>query len=319
MEMGTLEAIQEAAKEIMEIHKLLPQRYSRSWAEQQVNDLPANSALAKARKDIGEGRFGEAITSLEGLKDLSGEQLDRRDRLLRMAQQGDEVQVENDEQRIIEQLEKGTLSWDFINKTSLSADDKYKWLSRWHTETTRDQPIRTDAKIWDRLDTRIADYHLGKETKEDILHDLQESRFGEKPNVSHSDYMDFKSRLETEVTKLNAQYLKTGKEYIKNEIVTDLGLLMGQDADEMRDYMMAAIALEQAAKKEELEGEAILKRAIEIGNANKKDLIQRMEELKQKREELELQKKARSPIRRSGEPSASERIKGFLRQKGIIK
>jgi hypothetical protein len=50
--------------------------------KQKIDDYDNTSMLHRARIDVGNGHYQEAITKLEGLKDLSGKQLDYKDQLL---------------------------------------------------------------------------------------------------------------------------------------------------------------------------------------------------------------------------------------------
>lgn len=101
-----------------------------------VKNAPIDTQLAQARVMIGENNPQGAITMLEGLKDLSGEQLDHRDKLLYMARQQAMINtdaIQNEitfgmfENRNLTLAEKATLGEQYINKlkmtSGLSASD----------------------------------------------------------------------------------------------------------------------------------------------------------------------------------------------------
>lgn len=209
--------------------------------------------------------------------------------------------------------------YDLINKSSLDEDEQHQKITWAHQEADRrakGTAIIRDDDVYDKLDDRIIDYHLGTETKKAILSDLREARFGDKPTIPQKDYEDLKGKLQTEFTKLNAGYLKEARAILRDAIVTDTGLIVGQDKDEKLEFRAIVAGLEADIRAEKYEGEAILTQAFAIAERYAEDPIGRaVERMRKFKEQAEEMKERMKEVPRRGASPASK-VREWLKKRG---
>ena len=172
--------------------------------------MESDSVIAQSRILIGNNNPQAAIEMLEGLKGLSGEQLDRRDSLIVMAQQSQfginkqiEAQREKDRDEITKLIRLGKSASDRIENSNLDEKEQWTWFERERAETERlikGKEIITDNGIRTELYNDIMGILTGTKTKKEVLDKAKAARFDPKnPTLDESDY----SKIETAI---HAQY-----------------------------------------------------------------------------------------------------------------
>jgi len=277
------------------------------------------------KKALGKGREDEYGLTAKDYSDIVRSAETERDRNIAQTKEELEIRREEDRDVIGEAIHSGVVPegyasmYDLINRSTLDEDEQHQKLQWAHNEAERKAKgadIIRDDDVYDKLDDRIIDYHLGIETKPAILSDLREARFGDEPTITQKDYEDLKSNLQTEVTKLNAGYLKEARAILRDAIVTDLGFPFGADKDEKLEFRAIAAGLEADIRAGKYEGEAILTQAFTIAERYAEDPIGRVvERMRKFKEQTEETKERLKEVPRRGVSPASK-IREWLRRRG---
>lgn len=327
-----LEAVKENIKKDVEKHIPL---FGAAWAKTFIGNLDRRTAVVRedyyndliynGTSDLGVLaeliRADDSVNKKQLLNNIDEEQ-GRRSGL---AEKELEEQQEQDRDVIGDAINSGIVPeghksiYDLINQSSLDEDEqhqKIQWARQEAERIAERKEIVRDDEAYDLLDDRIIDYHIGTENKDAILKDLRNARFETEPTLPQKDYEYLKGKLQTEVTKLNAKYLKEARAVLRDAIVTDAGALFGQDKDEKIEFRAVAAGLEEDINAGKFEGKAILEEAFIIAERYIEDPIGRiMDKLQKQKEQMKELKERRGEAPKRGTAPAGK-IKDFLRQRG---
>jgi len=157
---------------------------SQAKAEDLLDNFDKDTTLSQARKLIGGGAFDTAIESLSALEGLSSEQLDLRDKLLRMARESQTDTGDTLQKNILRQLvQADAANLDPISRGKLVADMKLQvtdpknglsgeqsrvmlnWLDSWAATA----PVETDWASYETVRKLVAPIGSGRLKLDDAL------------------------------------------------------------------------------------------------------------------------------------------------------
>lgn len=248
--------------------------------KKKIEDFDNTSALYRARIDIGNDRPQSAIAKLEGLKNLSGEQLDYRDKMLRMAQQTMKQNTDAAEIEVIFNMhtnkdkslvEKANLGNQYIQQLAIIGltGERYGVLVNRIERWMAGEDVKTDLRSYTKMKEALQDLSLGVKDKSQVL-DLIMS---EMPALSDTDGKSFIDEAYTEPDKEDKFWEKEAYQTIEKRLLTTdpiSGRLFGSteqyDATD-RAKIRFDDAIKSAAKAgRPLRGTDYLKKAVEIAN-----------------------------------------------------